>query len=284
MATFIERETSTQDGRPAYLIKFFRTGKAWTYTNTEQVITMAAEVYTPIPFSISAIVQTGDAKAESLDVTIPSSCELGQYLEQFAPSSPIYVTLRRLHMEEAGADFTPPALLTDAPVTWAGELVSTSRPVLGAKILRCNTLSLSLTRGGLRLTWQRPCTHALYGRGCLVDKSLFAVPLSAITVVNGSTIEAAELALHPSGYFSGGFIEWFSEPGVQERIGIEGHSLNSALLYGSTNRMNLGSGFVAYPGCDRTAAQCESRYSNILNYGGVNHLQGRNPFDGNPVF
>jgi hypothetical protein len=41
---------------------------------------------------------------------------------------------------------------------------------------------------------------------------------------------------------------------------------------------------AAYPGCPRTIAVCDARFANHLRYGGVPHLPGKSPFDGDPVF
>lgn len=88
------------------------------------------------------------------------------------------------------------------------------------------------------------------------------------------------------GGFAGGFIEWESEAGVLERIGIESESAGSVVVLGSTQGMSLGVGgsFRAYPGCNRTASQCNTKFGNLLNFGGINHLQGKSPFSGDPIF
>lgn len=283
--TFDSREISLEDSQPVLLIKFFRTGKEWFYTNADQDITFDSQVYTAIPISMTSVVQSGDAKAENLDFTLPASATLCQYLDVLFPTETIGARVRKVHMDEdAGTgEYTAPVDVLDAPVVWVGELINIKRPSVTQRVLTCNTLSLSMTRGGLRLSWSRQCPHFLYMRGCFVDKADFAVPLTAVSVIDGVTLAADEFSTDPN-YFDGGFIEWESEAGVVERTGIESQVGGQAVIFGTTIGMSTGTNFIAYPGCNRTAETCHEKFDNLLNFGGINHMQGRSPFDGMPVF
>jgi uncharacterized phage protein (TIGR02218 family) len=124
----------------------------------------------------------------------------------------------------------------------------------------------------------------LYQRGCFVDKSLYAVSLSSISVISGTAITSITAGIYASGYFNGGFIEWQSDAGVIECTGIESHVSAILNLFGFSQGMDVATNFIAYPGCNRTADQCKDKFNNSLNFGGVKHMQGKSPFDGNPVF
>lgn len=284
--TFDSRETSIEDSQPVRLIHFFRTGKAWYYTNADQDITFNSQVYTALPISMNSVVQSGDAKSENVDFTLPASATICQYLEGFFPTETIGVRMRKVHMDEtvATGEYTTPVDLLDAPVMWVGELVNIKRPTISQRILTCNTLSLSMSRGGLRLSWSRQCPHFLYMRGCFVDKTAYAVPLTAVSVVDGITLAAAEFGSMEPNYFDGGFIEWESEAGVVERTGIESQVGGQAVLFGNTIGMADGVNFVGYPGCNRTAETCDEKFDNMLNFGGINHMQGESPYDGRQIF
>lgn len=497
MTSFIDTEKSLQSGRPAYLFKFARTGIAWYATNVEQDIVLDSITYVAHPISVNAMRQSGDAKADDLQITLPSNAAVCVYLDSLTPTSGITVTIRKLHIiEDLETGLLTPPELVDAPVAWVGELISVSRPSLLQRVLVCNTLSLSMSRSGLRLTWSRNCPYALYGRGCKVDKAQYGVALTSVDVIDNVTLGAAEFVVGgaavaftrnitdsggdlskwilsttrigstyssvtvdstigntaPSyllsfdeshnigehavmkrnfkllgattvlfkvdvrfgnygqsiiqvmnavdgiggikiaylssvlyikksdsnaywpfsgtslastsislsagvwyrfeievdvastqtvtakvyngssllatvsatdtftlgsfcgvangtpddagdrwrvyydnfdvtasgntsvGDFAGGFIEWESSTGVLERAGIESLQDGSVTLFGTTRGMATGANFIAYPGCNRTPQDCDSRYDNMLNYGGVNHLKGKSPFDGSPIF
>ncbi len=504
-------ETSAQEGKPAFLVSFSRPGKGWFYTNVDQDIVFDAQVYTAVPLTISSIIQSGDAKSENMDITLPATATISRYLDLIMPTEAISVKIRKIHMVEDAIDgsFAAPgtSTITDAPVIWVGEYIGLSRPTLNSRKFSCNTLALSLSRGGLRLSWGRSCPHVLYGRGCLADKSKFSYPLTNVAVIDGITLGADQFGteniggstdvgvhdscgdlslwtlspnqtlqgsggtfhsvvyvdgaygnpapcfsvetennhgtpayairdfgidgvqdttmsvdiriidagsagfggtsvffgidgggngprisvyghwgsdlhiristgmnflsgegdtivmdttctgaissstwytvvatrsglgsavtitavlkqglttlgtvtatqafttggfcgpisakgpkiLHsafdnftttgtkvqPMGLISGGFIEWYSEPGVMERTGVELELVGQAKVLGSTQGMASGSNFVGYLGCDRTAQMCHDVFDNLPNFGGINHMQGRSPFDGQPVF
>lgn len=284
--SFTTREESLQDGRPVYFFQFFRTGKNWYYTNTDREITFNSVPYEPMPVSVSSMRRTGDAKSDELRVTMPASAGISQYIDNLSPSDPLYLRIRKGHMTETASTgaFSAP-VLADAPVCWVGEVLGTQRPTPNQRVFVCNSIGATMSRGGLRLTWSRQCPHMLYSsRGCKVNKADFDVALSSVTVVNGITISSTSLDALPDGWFTGGFIEWLSEAGVTERRGIETHLGAQAVLFGTTQGISTGTSFVAYPGCSRLPAICDSKFDNSLNFGGIEHLQGKSPFDGTPIF
>lgn len=283
--SFDTEETSDQRGRPVHFVRFSRQSKEWLYTNTDQNIVFNAQTYTAAPLKIPNIPQGWDAQGEEVQISLPASATLSQYLDIRNPTTAITVTIRKGHLaeDEATGAFTAP-LLIDCPIIWVGELTGIARPQINERVFSCITRSASTRRNGLRLTWSRNCPHMLYERGCFVNKAAFATNLATITVIDGVSLSATEVDAPADNYFSGGFLEWNSEAGVIERVGIDTHVGAVLTLLGSTFGIAGGTNYKAYPGCDRTATTCNSKFSNILNYGGINHMQGRSPFDGNPVF
>jgi len=283
--SFNSRETSAQDGRPGFLYEFYRTGITWRYTNLETPITFLGNVYTPVAISIGSVLQSGDAASDDLSITIATDAPLCTYLDTITPSEEIQIRLRKIHIDEAVANVvTGPALIGDAPVHWNGSILTIKRTKLNERVFVCNTSQITLARGGLRLSWARNCPHVLYGRGCNVNRNSFLVTLAFITIVDAITIAHTSLALSPDGYFSGGFIEWESLAGVTERMGISTHIGDTITLQGLTSPLSTGDTVASFPGCARIASVCSEKFNNMVNYGGINHLQGKSPFDGNPVF
>jgi hypothetical protein len=287
--TFHASETSQESGRPVYLLKFVRQGKTWFYTNAEFDISFNSDLYLSAGIVIPDIVQTGTATDGDGDVriTLPRSTTVAQYMDQMATSAEMSLFIRKAHMVEDPADgsYDAPGSADDAPVVWIGNVVGVGRPNPLIREFACAQLNLG--RGGLRLSWGRSCPLMLYSEGvgrCNVDKTAFAVPMAEIFIVNGVAVSAPEAGEQEAGYFTGGFIEWESEPGVTERRGIELHSGEVMTIMGTVDGMDGATNIVVYPGCNRTPTHCHERFDNMLNYGGINHLQGKSPFDGDPVF
>lgn len=283
---FSTLEISGQEGRPGLLFHFTRPGIDWRYTNLEEDIEFQTNNFESLPISMGPVIQSGTADSDNLEIILPAACELSEYLDLFTPSEEIVVYVRKTHLTE-NLDLTmagPGAVLSEAPLFYVGSIHTVKRPSLSQRTLLCGALSESMSRGGLRLSWSRNCTHVLYGRGCNLNKDDFVENIGSITVVDAVSISGANFATFPAGYFSGGFIEWNPTVGVTERMGIERHNGGNVTLMGLTNGLTTGTLIVAYPGCDRLPTTCNDTFANLLNYGGINHMQGKSPFDGTPVF
>lgn len=284
--SFFDTEFSPQSGRPVYFLKVKRGIKEWYYTNADQDLFFDGHNYLAVPMEVPDILMTGDAKAEEVQISLPSSTGLCQYLDGVGiPSTGFSVFLRKGHVREnenLGTFSAPP--LANTPVIWLGELYMVRRPSVLKRVLVCNTMSLSMQRVGLRLTWSRTCPHMLYKRGCLVDREAYRIAIAGVTITGPLTISVPEADAQVDGWFSGGYVEWESEAGVFETRGIELHVGATLNIFGNTRGMNIGSNYSLFPGCDRLATTCDSKFNNMPNYGGINHMQGKSPYDGSQVF
>jgi hypothetical protein len=119
-------------------------------------------VYVAAPISNSGQTQKGTAVTDVFEVTCPASLEIVQWYRYTPPSDTIYLAVRRFHYGD-----------TQSVIVWLGQVVSVEENSEGVATIRCQQVSITLKRGGLRMTWQRGCIHALYDQNCTVDKSLY---------------------------------------------------------------------------------------------------------------
>lgn len=271
--SFSEYETSLQNGRPIRLYQFQRGPIKWGYTNADRNITHQSIVFRAIEGGISddGIRQTEDSTADLLTLTVPSSLDVAQMFRTVAPGQTVSVTIFDLHFGDNGY-----------LVVWMG-LISGVRfkNEISAEI-QCQTLAASLERTGLRKTWSRNCTHQLYDDSCLVQRNSYRLN-GIIDRMDAISIGFANAASQPDGYYSGGYIEWTSQYGLEQR-GIERHVGDLLNIYNGTFGLSLGQEISIYAGCDRLFTTCQSRFNNSINYGGSPHMPGKSPFDGTPVF
>jgi uncharacterized phage protein (TIGR02218 family) len=109
--------------------------------------------------------------------------------------------------------------------------------------------------------------------------------VGTIDTVSGNTITSASFGSQASGWLNGGYITWVTDAGLTERRGIKTHTGTSIVIAGFTFGLVAGDNISAFAGCRRTRTVCNTKFNNILNYGGtMMYSPGRNPFDGNPVF
>lgn len=271
--SFNEFETSLQNGKPIRLYQFQRGPLKWGYASTNINITHLGIVFRSVEGGIAddGIRQTGDAQADLLTLTVPANLDVAQMYRQIAPHQTVNLTIYDLHYGDTGYLVSWMGIV--AGVKFTNELTAT---------IQCQTLQATLERTGLRKTWSRTCPHQLYDQSCLVERSSFKVT-GTISRIDGVTISVANAAAQINNYYAGGYIEWTSQYGLEQR-GIELHQGDTLTLYCGTFGLALTQEIAIYAGCDRTFATCDSKFNNVPNYGGSPHMPGKSPFDGTPIF
>lgn len=270
--TFDAREISLADGQPIRLYLFERGQDRWAYCTADRDIEHAGVLYVSTSITDNGTRQTGDIEADAFEIIGPHDLSVAQLYRGMIVSREITLTVRDVHYQDE-----------EPLVSWVGRIHGVEWTAEDRCKITCQSMQAAMAQPGLRLSWSRNCPYALYGRGCGVDKTQFEVP-GTIADLNGLSIEVAALNGFADDYFTGGFIEWPVGDAEVERRTIESHTGTTAVMFGGTAGLVQGQAVTAYPGCPRTIDVCDSRFNNAENYGGVPHLPGRSPFDGNPIF
>jgi uncharacterized phage protein (TIGR02218 family) len=269
-------ESSHEDGRPIYGYLFTLGTTIWRYTShSNDFMDSEGKLWTAVAISDDGIKQTGEATTDALSIRAPITIGPVQEHMTTPPSQPIQLAICRTHVGDVDNQMV---------VVYTGEISQVNPVTAGQATMQCQTTSASMQRDGLRLGWQRGCPYALYDElTCKVDKTVFAEPLRILSI-SGFTVTTDAAGEHDDNYFSGGFIEWQHPVRGTEFRGIEKHVGNVLTVFGMTDDLYEGLTLTAYPGCTRTVTSCSGKFDNLLNYGGIPHLPGKSPFDGNPVF
>lgn len=270
--TFLGRETSVAAGAPVRLYEFQRGIFRWRYTNADRRITWQTLDFDPVAISDDGIRETGEATADALTITVPHDLPVAKLFRGAPPADDISLLIRDMHYGDS-----------EALVSYIGDVEGVRWPTPQQARITCQSLAASMRRAGLRLTYERACAHALYDRNCRVNRDLFAIA-ATVQSMDGATISSGTFDAQPDGWFDGGYVEWSIGSGETDRRGIERHVGAALTLLGGTYGLSAGQNVIAYPGCLRTAAVCNAKFTNLVNYGGFPHLPGKSPFDGDPVF
>lgn len=167
----------------------------------------------------------------------------------------------------------------DVNVAWKGRM-SSVKPSVSEIGISFESIFTSLRRPGLRARYLRTCRFTLYRRGCGLDKSGFAVPGVAGATEDGVTIGVSAASAFPDGYFTAGMI---AAPDGTLRF-ITSHVGDTLLLMRRFPALEAGGVIVTlYPGCDRARQTCDTKFNNLLNYGGFDWIPTRNPFNGSSI-
>lgn len=271
--TFTSRETSLHDGQPVRLYLFELGGnQRWAYCSADRAVTLQGFTYQALAIQDDGIRMTGQASADTLRITAPRDLAPAQLFLGAPPSDEVFVTIRDYHWGEPDAE-------ASAVVVWIGSITGVRWPQGDRSEVICDSLSSSMRRPGLRLTYQRNCPHSVYDAECGANRELHKVA-ATITAMDGAGITHNAAG---AGAFSAGFVEWQAN-GRTERRGVDREAGQVLQLLGGTSGLAVGMSVSLFEGCDQTSQTCQSRFNNADNYGGFRHMPGKSPFDGDPAF
>lgn len=263
------------------LYRFADGSNIWTVTSADSQETYNGESYEPIAIGRSEAESKSELSRANIEIKMALTNEVGlRWLREYMS---VLVGLTIYEKDPDG----------DVSVVWKGRLAGV-KPTMTELVFNFESIFTSLRRPGVRARYQRTCRHALYSRGCNLNKSDFAV-FGIPTAVSGLVVTVPEAALYPDGWFSTGIIEMMNgemrfianHVGSQLSLIQPFISLARALAedgYGMSYGMHYGgASVVLYPGCNRSRSMCSDKFSNLPNYGGFDWIPLRNPFDGSSI-
>lgn len=269
--SYSAREVSAADGRPVELFTFARGSFIWRYTSADRDVTEETNLYLAAVIRRPKIEQGTEVARSVLSLVVPRTLGVLDQFRIVPPSDEVVVTIRQYHFGDS-----------DIATIWQGV-------ILGVKfnddeaVIQVEPRSNGLRRMGLRRPYQRQCPFVLYGADCRLAREDFRLS-GATSAVAGVSISVPEADLLADGYFDGGYIEWEIAVGVFERRAIAAHVGAVLTLDVQTVGLLIGQPVFLYPGCDHSAATCGTKFSNILNYGGMPYIPLKNPFGSDPVY
>lgn len=269
--TFLQREQSNYDGEPILLYEFRRGAMRAYYASSDRDVPSSAGTFLACPISNGGVTFKGMAVTDQFEITAPADIAPGQWFAYSPPSDTVYVVVRRFHW---GDPFSA--------IVYIGQIVSVSHNDTDEIAIKCQPTSVTLKRGGLRMSWTRGCQHALYDQNCLVDREVFGLNRTVSFLFASSFNVSVAL---PSNYFwPGGIVQWEVSSGTFERRLIESATSSQVTPYGQMDGYVVGMAVRLYPGCKRNSQWCDSFFNNYDNYGGFQFMPTRTPYDGDSVF
>lgn len=277
-----DQENSIEDGAPYYLYEFNTNEAVWRYTDYPVSITWNGVVWDPFPIKHNEVKQSSEMSKNSIKVTIPITGSFADLFIGWSPDHIVTFTLRRGHFGS-----------NDTLVFWKGR-VSSHNLKDELLELNCESIFTSMRRAGIRARFQRNCRHALYRKGCNVNKANFATS-SMLEAVNVLTLTVPGAATQSNGYFQGGIIEFADgsvrmvtqHTGDEVTISRESRYVIDTLSqagYGVSYGQYYGGLCVTlYPGCDRTLQMCRDKFDNLDNQGGFKWIPTKNPMAGSSI-
>jgi len=238
-------------------------GTAYHYTNSDTAFDHDGDTYELAAIGRGDMVQGNEINRQDVQIRVPFDNPVAAIYLADTPDVVATVTIFRVE----DADESDPTVLT----YWKGRIAAT-RAEGQQIVLECESVFTSMRRTGARARYQAQCRHALYGTACGVNRASYAVA-GTVSAADGTALTVTGADGQVDGYFVGGMIEF----GGIFRF-IVGHTGTSITLWRDMPDLAATDAVTLYPGCNRTLAQCDERFSNSINHGGFPWLPTSNPF------
>lgn len=248
------------------LYKIVEGGNVWNLTSSDQSEVFGGDTFTPYVIGRNEVENKNELSRANIEVSFNIDSTIARRWLNGVTDTNVSITI----WSKQDSTYS---------VIWKGSLAGVKPDIKAITLIFENVLT-SLRRAGLRARYQRSCRHVLYGRGCQVNKELFAVNGTATAVVS-NVVTVAAAASYADQYFRGGMIE---APGGTLRF-IVSHVGNQITLIrpikSLTDAVSIAPTAVRlFPGCDRSLTVCNGTFNNLPNNGSFPFIPLRNPFSG----
>ena len=255
---------TAERGAPIDLIDLACGSTHYRYNSTTGNVTDGGNVYyAQAGFLCGEIEIARNVLRSQFEVTLPWSCTFCQQFVSGAPEDIVTITNYR-------GQWSAP---WDCQYErwWAGFVKEVRFDSAHRAVVACVSALSDIGSSGLALKCGRLCQVPLYSSSCGVTKASYRFG-GIVTAVSGYTVTADLFATEDDGYWVGGTITARDATRL-----IIAHSDYTVTLSDSIANLAVNDAFVAYAGCDRTFAICDSRFSNTANFRGQPHIPDLTP-------
>lgn len=266
--SYLSYEIEQWLGKPIECFKFQCGNNFYYYTSSSRDYTLGGFSYLKTAISRGSYETSQDTLKADIDIKIAKTADVVALYIPSPPENVVNLTLYRIHKGD-----------TEAIVYWKGRITSCS--VSGREAtLKGESVFTMLKRMGLKTHYQIPCPHTLYDSHCTIVKSDYAVRSSGVLDIGGAQLSHSDLASKEDGWWNGG---WAELDTGEKRMIIAHTSSTITLNYQFVDFPTTGAYVTFYPGCDSLIATCNSKFNNILNFGGFPYIPTDNLFTGDKV-
>ena len=258
-------EISIHDGEPVELYEFVGPLESYLYTSWDETVIHATKSYEPIPMKRTAIMGGPQGNIPQMQIEMPYDIPMVfDHAYQIAPIG-LHLTIHRLH-----------TVTGDSIIYWDGEVMDIL--VRG----RLATVNVPSVLGGAlnsqipSVFFQGQCNHVLFDSRCALARSAFKTATIVSAVSDEITIQVVSVGGNPDNTFRAGEIVI---PSRSDRRLIL-RQVGTLLTINYPFRDIQGGDVIElFQGCLHTPDVCDSKFSNIANFGGHPFIPDHNVFE-----
>lgn len=257
-------ERSQHGGSPIELYQFTKGADAYRFTSADEDVSInfpPLVTFSKAVIKRNAFEQKSDMGKASLRIEVPHDNAVARLFRIFVPSETIILDLFRKHRSDSEVITYWKGFVRS--VSWAGPMAA----------MECDPISVLLETVGVRFQYQSICNHMLFSTPCGVAMAAYS-HAGIISGIAGNVITSAAIGAQAAGYFDGGQVVLASG----DRRMITATSGNDATILLPFEELAVGQAITAIAGCDRNHGTCDSKFSNLANFGGFPSIPFKNPF------
>lgn len=255
-------EESAQQGSKIELLTLSLGSTIWRMHNSVELsISSGGDTFYRTQVSRGSI-ETGQ---EYLELSMPGSHEFPLKFSTIAPGQVATLTVQEYHRAD-------PA---DVRVIYKGVVRSVAfRQNTAMSSLSLVPINEAFDKEIPERTFQAACNNVLFDPDCKVSAGSFSY-IGPVSAINGNVVTITGLlAAKGNGWSTGGYVSF----GTLDYRLILSQSNDDLTLVLPFFEDVLSQNVTVYAGCDHTIATCNSKFSNVLNFGGHPYVPTKNIF------
>jgi uncharacterized phage protein (TIGR02218 family) len=255
-------ELSVNSGQPIELYDFKIDGQHYYLTSSPVDVTYLDILWESSSITRDRIKQTSDSFKNDLSLTFPITNNFALQFIKYAQENVTTLTIFRKHVGDS-----------EYKTYWKGRVVG-AEASNNSIVLICESIFTALRRTGIRAKFEYSCRHALYSTGCSVNKNSYSYSGSVTSVSdNKLTLTLNISAVVDDNYFTGGYLTIDNITRY-----IVSHVGDTVVINSPFQGDIVNKSLIIYAGCNHNKSTCDTKFLNVLNFGGFPYIPSKNPF------
>ena len=262
-------ETSREGGNVAEFFSFVLGPVSYRFTSFGSDVVFGGLSYLETQISRSKIEASNSEAANVVKITVPATNPVAVRYIANTPGYTAAVQILRGHADDPSEQTVVLFEGYIDHVAFTGDI--------SAEIV-CKPDTDILRRSGPRISYQGLCNHFLYDARCKVNPAAFTYT-GLVSGVSGDQITVNGVAANGADWAVGGYVRAPSGAQDDARLVIAQASDTLTLLSPFSIPV-LSTNVDVLAGCDHSLATCQSKFANVINFGGYPYVPPKNPFNG----
>ena len=271
MSAYDDKDTSVDEGAPIECYKLIGELKTYRYTSNNEEVTVAGELYEPLPGLTRTAIETTSLldALQTVDIIVPINSEIAVTYNFLKMPITLTVEIRSVHR---GTNFA-----TDSKLIWQGDSVGFPVQETEARISTQSIIQSALNKQLNQVLFSTACNHEVYDEMCSLDPADFTTT-STVTNIKGNLITVVSTGVSNHELKIGKLV---NQRTGENRVIIDNVGPIVTVGYDFID-IKIGDTVDMIIGCDNTYPTCLNTFNNIINNGGYGFLPFTNPYQ-NPV-